>query len=107
MRLLITGGAGFIGSAMVRHLVAQYPRYSITVLDALTYAGSLDNFPDALRTNPNFHFCHGNVRNPNLVEELVADADVVVHFAAETHVPAPCTIRSRFSRRTSWGRSRL
>jgi dTDP-glucose 4,6-dehydratase len=87
MRLLITGGAGFIGSAMVRHLVARYPQYSITVLDALTYAGSLDNFPEALRTNPNFRFCHGNVRNTNLVEDLVADADVVVHFAAETHVP--------------------
>jgi dTDP-glucose 4,6-dehydratase len=87
MRLLITGGAGFIGSALVRYMLERYPRYAITVLDALTYAGSLDNFPEALRTNPNFRFCHGNVRNSNLVEELVADADVVVHFAAETHVP--------------------
>jgi len=56
-------------------------------LDALTYAGSLDNFPEGLRNNPNFRFCHGNVRNTNLVEDLVADTDVVVHFAAETHVP--------------------
>jgi dTDP-glucose 4,6-dehydratase len=87
MRLLITGGAGFIGSALVRDLIERYPRYSIMVLDALTYAGSLDNFPETLRTNPNFRFCHGNVRNTALVEELVADADVVVHFAAETHVP--------------------
>jgi dTDP-glucose 4,6-dehydratase len=87
MRLLITGGAGFIGSALVRYMTERYPRYAITVLDALTYAGSLDNFPEALRTNPNFRFCHGNVRHPTLVEELVADADVVVHFAAETHVP--------------------
>jgi dTDP-glucose 4,6-dehydratase len=87
MRLLITGGAGFIGSATIRHLVERYPHYSITVLDALTYAGALDNFPDSLRNKANFHFCHGNVRNASLVEDLVARADVVVHFAAETHVP--------------------
>jgi dTDP-glucose 4,6-dehydratase len=87
MRLLITGGAGFIGSTLVRYLVERYPHYLITVLDALTYAGSLDNFPKGLRNNSNFRFCHGNVRNTHLVEDLVADADVVVHFAAETHVP--------------------
>jgi dTDP-glucose 4,6-dehydratase len=72
---------------MVRYVVERYPDYAITVLDALTYAGSLDNFPEILRHNPNFRFCHGNVRNTNLVEDLVADADVVIHFAAETHVP--------------------
>ncbi|MGH8070516.1 MAG: dTDP-glucose 4,6-dehydratase [Candidatus Entotheonellia bacterium] len=87
MRLLITGGAGFIGSAMVRHLVARYPQYSITVLDALTYAGALDNFPESLRNNSRFRFCHGNVRNTGLVEDLLEEADVVLHFAAETHVP--------------------
>jgi dTDP-glucose 4,6-dehydratase len=87
MRLLITGGAGFIGSALARYLVERYPHYPITVLDALTYAGALDNFPQNLRNNPNFHFCHGNIRSTSLVEDLVADADVVVHFAAETHVP--------------------
>jgi dTDP-glucose 4,6-dehydratase len=87
MRLLITGGAGFIGSAFVRYMTGRYPQYAITVLDALTYAGSLDNFPETLRTNPRFRFCLGNVRNTGLMEELVADADIVVHFAAETHVP--------------------
>jgi dTDP-glucose 4,6-dehydratase len=87
MRLLITGGAGFIGSAFVRYMTERYPQYAITVLDALTYAGSLDNLPDSLRRSSHFCFCHGNVRNTGLVEELVAKADVVVHFAAETHVP--------------------
>ncbi|MBI3325451.1 MAG: dTDP-glucose 4,6-dehydratase [Nitrospinae bacterium] len=87
MRLLITGGAGFIGSAFVRYLVERHPHYSITVLDALTYAGSLENFPEPLRSNSHFRFCYGNIRNATAVEELVAEADVVVHFAAETHVP--------------------
>src|SRR5882724_386933 len=86
-KLLITGGAGFIGSHFVKYLLKRYQDYRVIVLDALTYAGSLDNFPEALQTNSNFRFCHGNVRNSNLVEELVAEADIVVHFAAETPVP--------------------
>jgi dTDP-glucose 4,6-dehydratase len=86
-KLLITGGAGFIGSHFVKFLLERYQDYHVIVLDALTYAGSLDNFPEVLRTHPNFRFCHGNVRNSIVVEELVAEADIVVHFAAETHVP--------------------
>jgi dTDP-glucose 4,6-dehydratase len=86
-KFLITGGAGFIGSHFVKHLLKHYQDDSVIVLDALTYAGSLDNFPEALRTHPNFRFYHGNVRNASVVEELVAETDIVVHFAAETHVP--------------------
>src|SRR5262245_37348783 len=87
MRLLMTGGAGFIGSNLVRLLMQRHPSWSICVLDALTYAGNLDNLPEHLREDPRFRFVHGNIRNSALVEELVAQADVVLHLAAETHVP--------------------
>lgn len=86
-RILITGGAGFIGSHYVKHLLRTYPNCHVTVLDALTYAGGLDNFPESFRDEPRFRFCYGNVRSAAVVEELVAKADAVVHFAAETHVP--------------------
>ena len=84
--ILITGGAGFIGTNFVRHLLARYPDYRIMVLDALTYAGSLVNFPPAILDNPAFVFFHGDVRNAGLVLELVSRVEWVIHFAAETHV---------------------
>jgi len=84
--ILITGGAGFIGSNFTRYLFQHYPDYRLIVLDALTYAGNLDNFPVALKTHPNFTFWHGDVRDSALVLELTSQADAVVHFAAETHV---------------------
>jgi dTDP-glucose 4,6-dehydratase len=87
VRILVTGGAGFIGSHFVKHLLRAYPSYTVTVLDALTYAGNLDNLAPESRENGQFRFYHGNIRNSALVEELVADTDVVVHLAAETHVP--------------------
>lgn len=85
-RLLITGGAGFIGSNFCYHIVETYPNYEITVLDALTYAGNIDNFEDGLRDNPNFNFIEGNIKDRKTVEKLMRDSDFVVHFAAETHV---------------------
>jgi dTDP-glucose 4,6-dehydratase len=86
--VLVTGGAGFIGSNFVRHLYRQYPDYRILVLDLLTYAGSLDNLPIELRgtLNGRLQFWYGDVRNSSLVDSLVAQSDLVVHFAAETHV---------------------
>lgn len=83
MRLLVTGGAGFIGANFVRSTRRERPNVSVTVLDALTYAGSresLAGLDDAVRV------VEGDVTDTELVAQLVADADAVVHFAAETHV---------------------
>jgi dTDP-glucose 4,6-dehydratase len=85
---LLTGGAGFIGSNFVHYLYDKYPDYRILVLDALTYAGSLENLPGGSShgSNGRVQFWYGDVRNSSLVDSLVAESDVIVHFAAETHV---------------------
>lgn len=85
-RILVTGGAGFIGSNFVNYIFENYPGYHIIVLDSLTYAGNPNNFPDSVKNDTRFSFWYGNVRTAELVDELVSQADVVVHFAAETHV---------------------
>jgi len=86
--VLVTGGAGFIGSNFVRHLYTKYPNYRILILDALTYAGSIENLPVNINENTDnrIQFWYGNVINAELVDTLVSQSDVVVHFAAETHV---------------------
>ncbi len=84
--ILITGGAGFVGSNFVRYLFENYPGYRIIVLDALTYAGDIDNIPESIKNDTRFSFWYGNVRNGELVNELVSKSDVVIHFAAESHV---------------------
>lgn len=86
LKVLVTGGAGFMGSNFVEYLMQKYPDYKVIVLDALTYAGSLDNFPKEFSDNSNFSFWYGNVRNSQIVNELVSQVDVIIHFAAETHV---------------------
>jgi dTDP-glucose 4,6-dehydratase len=85
MRLLITGGAGFIGSHFTRYILSRY-EYKVIVLDALTYAGNIDNFDEDMWANPNFNFWHGNICDRDEVANLMRKVDVVVHFAAETHV---------------------
>ena len=84
--LLITGGAGFIGSNFIEYWLDKYPDDRIICLDALTYAGNPQNFPDSIKLSTRFEFWYGNITNEELVNELVARTDVVVHFAAESHV---------------------
>lgn len=83
--ILVTGGAGFIGSCFVRHELKKHPDYKIINLDALTYCGNLDNLRD-VESNPNYTFVHGNICDTRLVRELISESDCVVNFAAESHV---------------------
>jgi dTDP-glucose 4,6-dehydratase len=93
-RYLVTGGAGFIGSNFIRHLFANEPDAIVTNLDALTYAGVPATVAE-LDEYPAHHFVKGDIRDPELVGELMPGHDVIVHFAAESHVdrsivgPAP------------------
>jgi dTDP-glucose 4,6-dehydratase len=86
-RLLVTGGAGFIGSNFVRYWCAKYPSDYLVVLDALTYAGNRQNLAD-LETRDNFRFVQGDIGDRQLVDSLLAaeNIDTVAHFAAESHV---------------------
>ena len=86
MHILITGGAGFIGSNFVNYLLENYPRYKLTVIDALTYAGNPNNLPEHFKHNKRLSFWYGNVNNGELMDNLMSEADVVYHFAAESHV---------------------
>jgi len=95
-KILVTGGAGFIGSNFIDYLAAEYPDCKIIILDSLTYAGSLGNIPklNAAEYQGRLEFCYGSILNAELVASLVRDVDTIVHFAAETHVT-----RSIFSSR--------
>lgn len=83
--LLVTGGAGFIGSNFVRYILGKREDCRITVLDALTYAGHLENLEDVWN-DPRFAFVKGDIRNPQDVAKPVEEADIVINFAAESHV---------------------
>lgn len=90
MKIMVTGGAGFIGSCFVRHMLEQHPDYKIINLDALTYAGNIANLDD-VKNNPNYSFVHGNICDKKLVRELVSECDAIVNFAAESHVDRSIT----------------
>jgi len=86
-KILITGGAGFIGSHVIRLFVNKYPDYAIVNLDALTYAGNLENLRD-IENAPNYSFVKGDITDEAFINQLFADQsfDAVIHLAAESHV---------------------
>ena len=83
--ILVTGGAGFIGSNFIRHILNSKRRYSIINLDKLTYAGNLENLQE-IEQNKNYRFIQGDICDPNAVSDAMRGMDTVVHFAAESHV---------------------
>ncbi len=85
MKLLVTGGAGFIGSNFIRYWFKKYPKDNIVNLDKLTYAGHLSSTKD-FAENPNYQFIKGDITDPNIVEKAMRGVDCVIHFAAESHV---------------------
>lgn len=90
MKILVTGGAGFIGSCFIRQMLENHNDYQVVNLDALTYAGNIENLSD-VENNPNYRFVHGNICDKNLINELVNEVDTVVNFAAESHVDRSIT----------------
>lgn len=84
-KILVTGGAGFIGSNFLKYMVNKYPNYDFINLDALTYCGNLENLSD-IEDYDNYTFVKGDIRDASLVDKLVSDVDYIVHFAAESHV---------------------
>lgn len=85
MKLLVTGGYGFIGSNFIRYILKKYPDYEIINLDALTYAGNPENLKD-IEKNPQYRFVQGKIEDTNTVTLLMKEVDLVVNFAAESHV---------------------
>lgn len=85
MKLLVTGGAGFIGANFIKYWLKTHPDDSVVNFDKLTYAGNLENLKDA-KDNPRYSFIRGDICDAKAVKEAMRDTDVVVHFAAESHV---------------------
>lgn len=96
-KLLVTGGAGFIGSNFIHQYLKNHPADSIINLDLLTYAGNLENLAD-LTTNTHYSFVQGDICDAKLVDELVKQVDIIVHFAAESHVDRSITDPGAFVR---------
>ena len=86
MKVLVTGGAGFIGSNFIRYIMHRYPNYEVINVDLLNYAGNLNNLRDMVHF-PQYKFIRGDITNPQLIEEIMSqNVDVIINFAAESHV---------------------
>lgn len=85
MKLMVTGGAGFIGSHFVKYILNKYPSYSVLNFDKLTYAGNLENVKE-VSEDSRYQFIKGDITDTALVNKLAKDVDVIINFAAETHV---------------------
>lgn len=97
MRIIITGGCGFIGSNFIRHMLKKYPAYKIVNLDKLTYCGNPDNLRDIENDN-RYTFIKGDICDKKIVEKIVKDCNVVINFAAESHVDRSIEDASDFIR---------
>lgn len=106
LKLLVTGGCGFIGSNFIRYMLKKYPDYQIVNLDKLTYAGNPANLKD-IENNPNYSFVKGDICDPVVVSEVMKTADQVVHFAAESHVDRSIEDGSVFVRTNVLGTNTL
>ncbi|MBI5144638.1 MAG: dTDP-glucose 4,6-dehydratase [Candidatus Omnitrophica bacterium] len=106
LKILITGGAGFIGSNFIRHLLEEYSQYRIINLDKLTYAGNLDNLKD-LEKNPNYEFIKGDICDSGLLEKVMAPCDIVINFAAQTHVDRSILSSKDFLKTNVYGVNQL
>ncbi|MBI2654867.1 dTDP-glucose 4,6-dehydratase [Candidatus Woesearchaeota archaeon] len=97
MQVLVTGGLGFIGSNFIRHILGKYPQYNVTNLDKITYAGNPENLRD-IEKNKNYSFVKGDICDAKIVDKLVEGKDIVLNFAAETHVDRSIDDPKRFIR---------
>ena len=101
-KILVTGGAGFIGSNFIRHILNKYPDYEIVNLDKLTYCGNLTNLRD-IENNPRYKFVKGDICDSEIVARALKDCDTVLHFAAESHVDRSIADASEFIRTNVYG----
>jgi len=102
VKILVTGGAGFIGSNFVRHVLGNHSGDAVVNLDKLTYAGNLENLRD-VEKDPRYRFVRGDICDGALVRDLMDGVDAVVHFAAETHVDRSNAVADEFLRTNANG----